>query len=121
MDVRPGSPMILGRWPDERVLIGLPGNPQAAIAALMTLGPPVIDAMLGRPLGSIGTCRLSGHVASRGDRTRLVPCALVDGECVPAHHIGSGMLRGLAAADGFAVVSGGRAASGDLVRWLPLP
>jgi molybdopterin molybdotransferase len=121
VDVRPGSPMILGQWRDGRVLAGLPGNPQAAIVALMTLGSPVIDALLGRSLTTLGTYRLSGHVASRGDRTRLVPCALIDGECVPAHGIGSGMLRGLAAADGFAVVSGGRAASGDLVRWLPLP
>ena len=121
VDVRPGSPMVLGRWPDERVLVGLPGNPQAAIVGLMTLGPPVIDALLGRSLRRLGTCRLSGHVAARGGRTRVVPCALVDGECVPAKGIGSGMLRGLAAADGFAVVAGGHAASGDLVRWLPLP
>jgi molybdopterin biosynthesis enzyme len=71
-------------------------------------------------LGTLCTCRLSGHVTSRRDRTRLVPRALDDGACVPAHGIGSGMLRGLAAADGFAVVEG-RAASGDLVRWLPLP
>ena len=121
VDVRPGSPMVLGRWPDERVLLGLPGNPQAAIVALMTLGPPVVDALAGRSLRSLGSRRLSGHVASRGDRTRLVPCALVGDECVPAHGIGSGMLRGLAAADGYAVVSGGQAANGDLVRWLPLP
>lgn len=121
VDVRPGSPMVLGRWPDERVLIGLPGNPQAAIVALMTLGRPVIDACAGLPLEALATRRLAGHVASRGDRTRVVPCALVDGECTPVDHIGSGMLRGLAAADGFAVVPGGQASSGDVVRWLPLP
>ena len=39
VDVRPGSPMVLGRWPDGHLLIGLPGNPQAAIVALMTLAP----------------------------------------------------------------------------------
>jgi molybdopterin molybdotransferase len=121
VDVRPGSPMVLGRWPDGRVLIGLPGNPQAAIVALMTLGLPVVDAFVGRPLGVLGTRRMAGQVASRGDRTRLVPCAVVDGDCSPVNYIGSGMLRGLAAADGFAVVPGGQAAVGDRVRWLPLP
>ncbi len=121
VDVRPGSPMVLGRWPDDRVLIGLPGNPQAAIVALMTLGRPVIDAFLGRPLEVLGTRRLAGQVASRGQRLRLVLCALSDGECVPVDYIGSGMLRGLARADGFAVVPGGQASAGDTVRWLPLP
>jgi molybdopterin molybdotransferase len=121
VDVRPGSPMLLGRWADSRVLIGLPGNPQAAIVALMTFGRPVVDALTGRPLEEFGSRRLAGEVVSRGDRTRLVPCSLVDGECVPVDFIGSGMVRGLAAADGFAVVSGGRASSGDPVRWLPLP
>jgi molybdopterin molybdotransferase len=108
VDVRPGSPMVLGRWPDGRVLLGLPGNPQAAIAALMTLGVPVVDAFVGRPLGLLGTRRLAGHVASRGDRLRLVPCVLVDGECVPVDYIGSGMLRGLCGCGRFAVVPGGQ-------------
>ena len=121
VDVRPGSPMVLGQWPDQRVLIGLPGNPQAAIVALMTLGRPVVDALGGRALEVLGTRRLAGHVSSRGRRLRLVPCALVDGECMPVDYIGSGMLRGLAVAEGFAVVSGGQASAGDLVRWLPLP
>jgi molybdopterin molybdotransferase len=121
VDVRPGSPMILGRWPDARVLIGLPGNPQAAIVALMTLGRPVVDAFAGRPLEVLGTRSLAGYVASRGDRMRLVPCALVDGECVPVDYLGSGMLRGLATADGLALVPGGQASAGDVVRWLPLP
>jgi molybdopterin molybdotransferase len=121
VDVRPGSPMVLGRWADSRALIGLPGNPQAAIVALMTFGRPVMDALVGRPLEVLDSRRLAGEVVSRGDRTRLVLCSLVDGECVPVDFIGSGMLRGLAAADGFAVVAGGQASSGDTVRWLPLP
>ena len=50
VDVRPGSPMLMGEWRDSRWLIGLPGNPQAAIVALMTLGLPLVDALHGRPL-----------------------------------------------------------------------
>jgi molybdopterin molybdotransferase len=119
--VRPGGPMLLGGWPAGRWLIGLPGNPQAAIAALMTLGAPLLDALHRRPLGALGARRLAAAVTSRDDRTRLVPCTDADGRCVPTDYIGSGMLRGLAAADGFAVVPGGGAAAGDQVRWLPLP
>jgi molybdopterin molybdotransferase len=119
--VRPGGPMMLGRWPADRWLIGLPGNPQAAIAALMTLGSPLLDALHRRSLTSLATRRLAASVDSRDDRTRLVPCVDAMGGCAPTDFIGSGMLRGLAAADGFAVVAGGRGAIGDEVRWLPLP
>jgi molybdopterin molybdotransferase len=119
--VRPGGPMMLGRWPGDRWLIGLPGNPQAAIAALLTLGSPLLDALHRRAPTTLASRRLAAPVASRDDRTRLVPCADVAGGCMPTDFIGSGMLRGLAAADGFAVVPRGRGAIGDEVRWLPLP
>jgi molybdopterin molybdotransferase len=121
VDVRPGSPMLLGQWPDARWLIGLPGNPQAAIVALLTLGLPLVASLSGQPLAELGIRTLDGEVASRGDRLRLVLCrddALV---CRPVDYIGSGMLRGLAAAQGFAVVEGGQGRTGQPVRWLPLP
>ena len=121
VDVRPGSPMVLGRWTDRRWLVGLPGNPQAAIVALMTLGLPLLDALQGRPLAELDTRRLSAAVISRGSRTRLVPCADHAGVASPAEFIGSGMLRGLTASSGFAVVPGGQGEIGGVVRWLPLP
>jgi molybdopterin molybdotransferase len=121
VEVRPGSPMILGAWAGGRWLVGLPGNPQAAIVALMTLALPLVDALVGRPLADLGTRRLAAPVVSRGTRTRLVPCVDVGGAAAPAEFIGSGMLRGLAASDGFAVVAGGQGAVGAIVPWLPLP
>ena len=121
VDVRPGSPMVLGQWPDRRWLVGLPGNPQAAIVALMTLGLPLLDALHGRPLTDLDTRTLSARVTSRGGRTRLVPCTDRAGVASPADFIGSGMLRGLAASSGFAIVSGGQGEIGGVVRWLPLP
>jgi hypothetical protein len=36
-------------------------------------------------------------------------------------HIGSGMLRGLADADGFAVVTAGEGEPGSFAEWLELP
>jgi molybdopterin molybdotransferase len=121
VEVRPGSPMILGDWAGGRWLVGLPGNPQAAIVALMTLGLPLVDALAGRPLADLGTRRLAAPVVSRGARTRLVPCVDLGGAAVPAEFIGSGMLRGLAGSDGFAVVAGGQGDGGAIVPWLPLP
>ncbi|MFD1214961.1 molybdopterin-binding protein, partial [Arthrobacter sp. GCM10027362] len=38
--MRPGHPALLARLPDGRPLVGLPGNPLAAIMALLTLGAP---------------------------------------------------------------------------------
>ena len=45
---------------------------------------------------------------------------LVDGEFVPGSHLGSGMLRGLAAASGFAVLPPG-GVGGGVRALVPLP
>ena len=121
VDVRPGSPMLLGRWPGGRHLVALPGNPQAAVVALLTLAAPLLDAHAGRPLAALETRTLGGPVTSRGTRLRLVLCSDRSGRCTPVDYIGSGMLRGLASADGFAVAPDGQGTAGDAVRWLPLP
>ena len=121
VEARPGSPMVLGQWPGQRWLIGLPGNPQAAIVALLTLGVPLFDALNGRPLTELDTRIISAAITSRGSRTRLVPCTDRAGIASPTDFIGSGMLRGLAASTGFAVVAGGQGKVGSTVRWLPLP
>lgn len=121
VDVRPGHPMLLGRWDEPRWLLGLPGNPQAAIAALMTLGAPLIAALHGQPLPRLGERRLTEYAAARGTATRLILCTSAGAECTPTAYIGSGMLRGLAAADGFAVIPPSGSVMGDPVAWLPLP
>ena len=119
--VRPGHPMLLGRWAGPRWLLGLPGNPQAAIAALLTLGEPLVAALHGQGVPVLGQRRLTESVTSRGNVTRLVLCASAGGEATPTEHIGSGMLRGLTTADGYAVVPPGGATLGDQVPWLALP
>src|SRR5690606_12377006 len=48
--VRPGFPMLLAEIPGprRRFVAGLPGNPQSAIVALMTLVAPLLAGLTGR-------------------------------------------------------------------------
>jgi molybdopterin molybdotransferase len=121
--VRPGHPMLAATVGRGRTwLVGLPGNPQSAIVTLMSLGAPVLAALSGRPaLAELAEVPCSEAVPAPTHEDRLVPGCLVGGEFVPGSHLGSGMLRGLAAATGFAVLPPGGVAAGDPVRWLPLP
>ncbi len=121
VSLRPGHPMLLARLPGRRWLLGLPGNPQSAVAALLTLGAPLVAALLGTPLPQLGLTTSDVALLAPPSATRLVLATLEAGLAVPTDHHGSGMLRGLAVADGYAVVPPGGALPGDLLRWLPLP
>jgi len=115
--VRPGHPMLLAALADGRPLVGLPGNPLAAVSALLTLLHPVIDALHGRPAAPPRSGVLAEEVSAGLDATRLVP--VLDGR--PALFAGPAMLRGLATADAVAVVPPGGRRAGDSVELLTLP
>lgn len=126
--VRPGFPMLLARVPGPdgryRFLAGLPGNPQSAVIALVTLVAPLLAGLNGRDLPTLRKAELTASVPGRGDFTHLALAALDrDGCCAtPVGHVGSSMLRGLATADGFVVVRPHtQATAGDLVPFHPLP
>ena len=126
--VRPGFPMLLARviGPDGRTRFigGLPGNPQSAVIALVTLVAPLLAGLHGRELTALPRVEVTGRVPGRGGFTHLVLAALDhDGRtATPVGHVGSAMLRGLANAHGFLVVRPGtEAAAGDLLPFLPLP
>jgi molybdopterin molybdotransferase len=104
VDVKPGHPQTLARLPDGRLLVGLPGNPLAALAGVVTLLNPLLAGLAGRPLPDLETARLTEAVAAAGG-TRLVPVSLSSGLARPTGHGGAAMLRGAAVADGFAVVT----------------
>jgi molybdopterin molybdotransferase len=118
---RPGHPMLLAGWDSGRRLVALPGNPLAAIVALMTLGQPLVAGLQGRPLEPLPGLRLGAFVSSQGAKTRLVPSRRAGDRAFPMEHIGSGMLRGLADADGFAIVAAGEGEPGSSAEWLELP
>ncbi|CAB4939442.1 unannotated protein [freshwater metagenome] len=126
--VRPGSPMCLATLPDGRHVLGLPGNPLAAVSAILTLGTPLFAALrgeVGAEDARIEEAVLSMNVTSHPEHVRLVPVSrargLVAVTATPTLHNGPAMLRGLALADGVAVIMPGGGARGSDVDVLPLP
>jgi len=126
--VRPGFPMLLARvrLPDGRTrfLAGLPGNPQSAVIALVSLVQPLLAGLAGRPPAELSSLVTTGPVKGRGTDTHLALARLdhTGRSATPVGHVGSAMLRGLANAHGFLVVRPGtEAAAGDLLPFLPLP
>lgn len=127
VEVRPGFPMLLATLPNPNggvtLLAGLPGNPQSAIVALVSLVAPAIGGLTGRPLADPQPIRLGTPIGGRGGFTHL---ALVRrdeyGDAQPVGHVASSMLRGLSRAVGFAVIAPKTSgAVGDVVPLVPLP
>ena len=127
VQVRPGSPMLLATVATpaggRTLLAGLPGRPQSAVVALLTLVAPAIDGMAGRSLSAMPVIELGAPIAGRGPRTRLESIRLgQDGRGYPVRVTGYAMLRGLARSAAFAVIVPHRmAAAGARVPVLPLP
>src|SRR2546430_2094974 len=123
VEVRPGFPMLLASVASPRggraLVAGLPGNPQSAIVALVSLVAPALAGLSGRPLPELRRIRLTEKIPGRGRYTHL---ALVDRDGRPVSHVGSSMLRGLAGAVGFAVIPPGtEGVEGDEAMLVPLP
>ncbi|MFD0039546.1 molybdopterin molybdotransferase MoeA [Streptomyces anulatus] len=125
--VRPGHPMLLAELPPAaaggrpRHLVGLPGNPLAAVAGTVTLALPLLRRLGGHadaePVRASCAAALPGHPRD----TRLVPVRRTGPAVTPLLFDGPAMLRGLAVADGLAVVPPGGADSGSVVEILDVP
>jgi molybdopterin molybdotransferase len=133
--VRPGHPMLAATIPSAAGaspalggsdrpswLVGLPGNPQSAIVTLVSLAAPILAGLAGRPaVPALAEVVSAEAIGAPAHEDRLVLGSVADGVFTPGSHLGSGMLRGLAAATGFAVLPPGGIPAGASVRWLPLP
>ncbi|WP_019887930.1 molybdopterin molybdotransferase MoeA [Streptomyces purpureus] len=119
--VRPGHPMLLARLTDGRHLVGLPGNPLAAVSGLLTLAAPLLRALAARPEPEPYRVPVHEEVQGHPYDTRLVPVSHRRGGVLPLRYNGPAMLRGIAAADGLAVVPPGGARPGDELEILDLP
>ncbi|MFE5960849.1 molybdopterin molybdotransferase MoeA [Streptomyces rubiginosohelvolus] len=124
--VRPGHPMLLAELPPgadgrARHLVGLPGNPLAAVAGAVTLAVPLLRRLGGHvdagPLDAVCAAALPGHPRD----TRLLPVRRTGRAVAPLPFDGPAMLRGLALSDGLAVVPPGGAEAGAVVEILDVP
>lgn len=119
--MRPGHPAVLAELPDGRFILGLPGNPLAAMMALCTVGAPLLAALGHGSLPPVSEVPCGAMIEADPGRTRLMPFRLLYGMASPARHTGPGMMRGLAAADGVLVVPPHGVQLGEPVPAFALP
>lgn len=119
--VRPGHPMLLARIKENQHLVGLPGNPLAAVSGLLTLAEPLLRTLAARPAPEPYTLPLRDAAHGHPYDTRLIPVVLRGDHAVPLHYHGPAMLRGMAAADAVAVVPPGGIRAGQEAELLDLP
>lgn len=106
--MKPGKPLAAGRLGDT-VFVGLPGNPQAALAGAVAFVRPLLNRMTGtaapRPLHATATFNLRRKTG----RAEFLPVRLAQsGACLRASRTGrdgSGRLSPLLEADGLAFLN----------------
>lgn len=132
--LKPGKPLWFGVGPARAELpgtlvFGLPGNPVSGIVGFLLLVQPALRALAGYDAGPATTyhhVRLTKPFVQRGDRMAYHPARLVKervGFAVePLDWGGSGDLRTVAGADGFAIFPAGDREyyEGETVDFLPL-
>ncbi|QFY07295.1 molybdopterin molybdenumtransferase MoeA [Nonomuraea phyllanthi] len=116
--VRPGHPQLLARLPGGPLVVGLPGNPFAALAASLTLLAPILRELAGTAARKEMSA-LAGPVRTHPRNTRLVPVRRSSRGAVPVGHDRPGSLWGAALAEALAVVPAGW--SGEQVELIELP
>ncbi|WP_395399601.1 molybdopterin molybdotransferase MoeA [Arthrobacter sp. UC242_113] len=119
--MRPGHPAALGKLPNGRFVVGLPGNPLAALMALFTVGGPLLAALSHQPLPGISRVPSGTTIDAHQASTRLMPFHWFKELATPAHYTGPGMMRGLATADGVMVVPSRGVQLGEPVPAFALP
>ncbi|MCA4133833.1 molybdopterin molybdotransferase MoeA [Arthrobacter sp. M4] len=119
--MRPGHPAVLAELPDGRFVVGLPGNPLAAMMALFTIAGPLLAALGHGNMPDVGEVPCGVTIDPDPGRTRLMPFRLVYGLASPAQHSAAGMMRGLASADGVMVVPPHGVQLGEPITAFPLP
>ena len=119
--MRPGHPAVLAELPDGRFVLGLPGNPLAAMMALSTVGAPLLAALGHGTMPAVQEVPCGTMIEPDPGRTRLMPFRLLYGMASPAQHTGPGMMRGLASADGVMVVPPHGVQLGEPVPAFALP
>ncbi|MEV0385562.1 molybdopterin-binding protein [Nonomuraea sp. NPDC050643] len=104
---RPGHPQLLARPRGGPYVIGLPGNPFAALAAAHTLLGPLLAGLSGHALGRLPRAPLTTPVPVAAGRTRLVPVVWDDAGVRALGGDRPAFLNGAALGDALAAVPHG--------------
>lgn len=131
--LKPGKPLWFGIGPTRSALpgtlvFGLPGNPVSGVVGFLLFVQPAISALAGfgaKPPTTLRGVRLAKPFIQRGDRTTYHPARLhKEGPLAvePLDWGGSGDLRTVAEADGFAIFPAGDREydEGERVGFLPV-
>jgi molybdopterin molybdotransferase len=104
---RPGHPQLLAEMEAGRWLVGLPGNPFAALVAAYTLLAPLLAGLTGRRLAELPLAPVTGEVHTAPGFTRLIPVTWQGGtaQVVAGHR--AAYLRGAALSDALAAIPPG--------------
>jgi molybdopterin molybdotransferase len=120
--VRPGYHTILAQVTSgskKIAFLALPGNPQSALAGLFSFGLPLINNFLGREQKELKKITIASPISTPEGFSRLIPGRVNNGEFISAEFLGSAMLRGVAVAEGFALINPGNNSPGSFARWIP--
>ncbi|MFB7176180.1 molybdopterin molybdotransferase MoeA [Streptomyces sp. NPDC056257] len=102
---RPGHPQVLARLDTGCWVVGLPGNPYAALVAAHTLLAPLTAALSGRGLAPLPQVPVSGDARPVPGLTQLVPVAWEgSGARITGGHRAA-FLHGAAVGDALAVLA----------------
>lgn len=118
--LRPGGSTVVAELSTGAVVLGLPGNPFAAVATLMALAPAIVDGRTGRHPGRIQLGPLHNAAAVTGPVPRIVAARFApQGGWLGDSGSGTAHLGGLVDRDGLVIVPAD-AADGTLTEFLPL-
>lgn len=102
--LRPGKPLIVGRFAN-RPFLGLPGNPVSTIVCALLFLKPCIERLLGLPRHDLPTVQMRLGVAlpANDGRQDYLRARIADGHVTPLPVQDSAMMNVLADADGLVV------------------
>ncbi|UGT64049.1 NTP transferase domain-containing protein [Nocardia asteroides] len=118
--LRPGGSTLVAETPGGTTILGLPGNPYAAVATLLALAPALVSGRTGATPNRTLRGPLHNAAEIAAAVPRVVPARYAPGggflgdPAIRTAHLG-----GLVGRDGLVVVPAG-AADGALVEFLPL-
>jgi len=121
--VRPGYHILVSKLSegDRKIpFVALPGNPQSALVAFSSFGRPLLYSLLGRKQEELKAIELTTEVTTAKDFSRILPGNLHGNLFTPTGYLNSAMLRGVASAEGFALIEPGVNPVGSTARWIPL-